>query len=588
MITPFCDFHTHTSDSDGRLSPKELITKAYEAGIRVMSITDHNVSGDLTELRSYAAAAFEEEMTLIQGAEISAVYSDSTGSEQELHIVALGFDADDPGMKAMLAAHQPDRRAYIEAILKRLKEDCGIDIGTYDEIRVLFPDTKYIGRMALARLMTDRGITATVDEAFDIYLGVHGQRRAYVRNPLRYSSLEEVVRTVIRSGGTPILAHLLYYDLDDDNRTGGEEKERLVRTFSELVHAYNGIGGMEVYYTRYKDMDERLYLLGLARKYGLLISAGSDYHAQESWETLEHRTSCSACSDLLDHLGVQVRYPLAPAPLYVASGFSGVGKGTICEILKNRQINGKPVALIRSYTNRPRRSENDPYNFVSREEFTALAKANKFLEYNDAYAENGYATPADAVKEAFRNGQSVLLEIDRIGLTHLLTDGKINPNLVRSVFIVADAEDVALRLYLRGTEPQRKIRSRLQTAMAESGCLGLYDAVIANEVVDDAVEAVIEAFLGNPPENTFDPVKFRSDMEQVLTCYWRTPEGLLYDPVEDTDKYRAAMVSINAQLAAEFTREDLEAKSCPAVWRRKQELLKARGIHWRTPAEMNP
>lgn len=281
-------------------------------------------------------------------------------------------------------------------------------------------------------------------------------------------------------------------------------------------------------------------------------------------------------------------YTLSSAKLFVISGFSGVGKGTICQILKDRQIDGKDVALIQSYTSRSRRSEKDPYTFVTREEFAAMAEANKFLEYNDAYSDNSYGTPVDSVRVAIESNKAVLLEIDRTGLLHLLTEGKINPKLIRSVFIVADAVDVATRLYLRGTENQPKIHRRMETAIQESHYLDLYDAVIVNDIVEDAVDAVIATFEGNPPENTFDPVRFRTEMEEVLTTYWRTPEGLLYDPVEDTAEYHEAMTHINKQLANEFSREEIEAPCCPAVWLRKKELLKNQGIHWRTPEEMNP
>lgn len=587
MVFPFCDWHTHTQRSDGRLTPLQLVRKAYAAGIRVMSITDHNYTEDLTDLCKIIADEFDEEMILVQGAEISALYTDSKGVEHELHIVALGINPEDKNLKALLAAHQPDRKPYIDSILKKLRDDCGIDIGTYESIQDQFPTTKYIGRMILARLLFEKGYTSSVDESFDIFLGSHGERRAYVKNPLRYSSLETVVRIIIQAGGIPILAHLLYYDFNE-SRVGGTEKEQLVRTFKELATKYGGVGGMEVYYTRYKDVNERLYLLKLAQRFNLLLSGGSDYHEQESWESLDHRLSCSACQDLLDHLGIKVDYPLPPAPLYIESGYSGVGKGTISKILKDRQINGKDVALIQSYTSRAPRSENDPYTFVTREMFAAMAEANKFLEYNDKYSDNSYGTPVASVRAAIESNKAVLLEIDRTGLIHLLTDGKINPKLVRSVFIVADAEDVAIRLYLRGTESQPKIHRRLETAIQESHYLDLYDAVIVNDVVDDAVEAVIDAFEGRSHESTFDPVKFRSDMNEVLTTYWRTPDGLMYDPVEDTAEYYGAMVSIHKQLAEEFPADMLEAHYCPEVWQRKQMLLKAQGIHWRTPEEMNP
>lgn len=305
-------------------------------------------------------------------------------------------------------------------------------------------------------------------------------------------------------------------------------------------------------------------------------------------ETVYDQPEDSICHDKPNHIESKVDYLLPPANIYVISGFSGVGKGVICQVLKNRQIDGKDVALIQSYTSRAPRSENDPYIFVTCETFAAMAAANKFLEYNDAYSDNSYGTPVDSVRAAIESNKAVLLEIDRTGLFHLLTDGKINTKLVRSVFIVADAVDVATRLYLRGTESQAKIRRRLETAIKESYYLDLYDAVIVNDVVDDAVEAVIDAFEGRSHESTFDPVKFRSDMNEVLTTYWRTPDGLMYDPVEDTAEYYEAMVSINKQLAEEFPADMLAAHYCPEVWQRKQMLLKAQGIHWRTPEEMNP
>lgn len=515
MFTPFVDLHTHTQRSDGRLAPKELIAKAYEAGIRIMSITDHNYTEDLTELREFAASQFNEEMTLIQGAEVSALYEDGI----ELHIVALGFNPEDPDMKAMLERHRPDRRPYIDQILAKLREN-KIDIGTYDDIVKRFPNTKYIGRMALARCLFEEGYTNSVDQSFDLYLGAHGERRAYVKNPLKYSSLEEVVRTIIQAGGIPILAHLLYYDFDNGNRTGGEDKERLVQNFSELVKKNAGIGGIEVYYTRYKNMAERLYLLQMAQKYGLLISGGSDYHEQESWETLEHRTSCSACSDLLDHLGIKVDHPIQPTQLSVVSGFSGVGKGTVCHVIEeSRAINGKRSKIIRSVTNRPPRSENENYTFITQDKFEELVSRHQLLEYNAEYASCGYGTPVSEVSAAIEEDRAIILEIDRTGLMHLLTDGKISPRLVRSVFIVADAPEVEQRLRMRGTETASKIKSRLSTAVEESYYLDLYDAVIVNDSVEACADTVVAVLEGRASECNFDSVKFRSDMEHVLSAY---------------------------------------------------------------------
>ena len=91
MFSPFVDLHTHTTNSDGRLSPRELINAAYDAGIRVLAITDHNSTENLEDLR----AEFPE-MQLIQGSEVSAIYYDGAGVDHEVHIVALGFEYSAP------------------------------------------------------------------------------------------------------------------------------------------------------------------------------------------------------------------------------------------------------------------------------------------------------------------------------------------------------------------------------------------------------------------------------------------------------------------------------------------------------------
>lgn len=518
MFKPFIDLHTHTTLSDGKMPPEALLTASYNAGIRVLAITDHNHTTDLTPLRRYAAEHFEEEMVLIQGAEVSADYHN-----QELHIVALGFDPEHPEMKAMLAHNRPDRRPYIEPILKRLREECGIDLGTYDEICALFPETKYIGRMVLARLLHARGYVSSVDEAFDIYLGAHGQRRAYVKNPLRYYSLEETVRIIIAAGGVPILAHLLYYGFDNGCRTGGEEKEQLVSCFKSLVDAWGGRGGMEVYYTRYNG-PEHLYLLEMSRKYGLFISAGSDYHNTETWETLEHRTSWSVCSRLLEHLGVEVPGAVKPEPIFVMSGFSGVGKGAVCAQLLRNPIGGRLSAVIRSVTSRAPRSKGENYTFVSREVFAELAASHQLLEHTDAYSSNGYGTPVAEVRKALDAGMTPLLEIDRVGLCRLLGDGRIDPELIRSVFVVAPAEEVAKRLYLRGTETEEAILRRLETAIVESGYLDQYDAVIVNDTIAQAAADAAAVFEGKSVSVSFDPADFRRELRGIIDNWqqWKT------------------------------------------------------------------
>lgn len=286
MPNPYIDLHTHTTRSDGRLSPHALVSCAYNEGIRTLSITDHNFTEDLSELRELFP-----DMNLIQGSEISALYHDMRGKEHELHVVALGFDRNNPKMQHLLEKNQPDRRPKIEKILAKLR-DCGIDLGSYDDIALRRPESTYIGRMALARCMFEDGYVSSVDQAFNLYLGAHGERRAYVASNLQYATLEEVVATIIECGGIPVLAHILYYKMDD------AENVRLVKRFKELSGKF---GAMEVYYSRYND-EQRQYCKSLCEAYNLMPSAASDYHAQENWETLANAFPASLCIDLLRNL----------------------------------------------------------------------------------------------------------------------------------------------------------------------------------------------------------------------------------------------------------------------------------------------
>lgn len=283
MNLPYIDLHTHTCLSDGNLTPMELLTAARGAGIGILAMTDHNDTGELTAYR----AAFPE-LRLIQGSEITCRYLSN-----ELHVVALGIDPDNPRLRAVLAQNQPDRRPYLTAILDKLRA-LGIDVGTYDQLQAANPHSRHFGRMQIAREMVDRGYVNSADEAFDIYMGAHGQRLAYVANPLKYVSLEEAVDAILSAGGVPVLAHLYYYLLD------AEGERALVRRFKELA---GDRAAMEVEYAAY-DRPQRDALRALADEFGLMYSCASDYHGNLEGETLAHGFDRELCRPLLDALGI--------------------------------------------------------------------------------------------------------------------------------------------------------------------------------------------------------------------------------------------------------------------------------------------
>ncbi len=282
------DLHLHSCLSDGNLTPMELLRDARDAGIGILALTDHNDTEDLTAYR----AAFPE-LTLIQGSEITCRYRAPDGTEHELHVVALGFDPQNPQLPAVLQNNQPDRRPYLTAILQKLRA-LGIDVGTYDELQAANSRSRHFGRMQTGKEMVKRGYVASVDEAFDVYMGAHGQRLAYVANPLKYVTLEEAVAAILAAGGIPVLAHLYYYLLDSDG-----ERE-LVRRFKELA---GDRAAMEVEYAAY-DRQQRDALRALADEYGLMYSCASDYHGNLEGETLAHHFDPALCAPLLELLGI--------------------------------------------------------------------------------------------------------------------------------------------------------------------------------------------------------------------------------------------------------------------------------------------
>lgn len=288
MKETYIDFHTHTTLSDGTYTPQQLCDMVRHANIKFLSITDHNYTEDLMPLRR----AYPE-ITFIQGTEISCLYTDSNGRENEIHVVALGFDPNHPEMRAVMAHNQPDRRPYINAILDRLRL-CGIDLGSYEDLCRLYPNKRHIGRMDIAKTLKDRRYVSTVDQSFDVYIGAFGQRRAFVPNPLRYVSMEEAVRAVVNAGGAAVLAHLYYYQLSDN------ESELLIKRFKELAGSN---GAMEAFYGRY-DQNQRKALMKLADKYDLMYSAASDFHGQSESDTLANKFSKSSCLELLRFLGI--------------------------------------------------------------------------------------------------------------------------------------------------------------------------------------------------------------------------------------------------------------------------------------------
>lgn len=236
----------------------------------------------------------------------------------------------------------------------------------------------------------------------------------------------------------------------------------------------------------------------------------------------------------------------------IISGFSGVGKGSICALLKDQTVNGKPIRVIRSVTTRPPRSENDNYYFVGKETFRDLIARGMLLEYNDAFAENCYGTPIWEIQSAMEAGEYPVLEIDPVGYQKILADGRIDIDHIQSVFIYADAFEVAMRLYRRATEDETTIQRRLETAKKESRSISLYKEMVRNMELATAAADVVAVFEGKHIDPDFYAGSFREWMTAFLDTFKDQPAR---DEIPSEEDYYQREYMVTQR----FLEQDLES-----------------------------
>ncbi len=245
------DFHTHSTISDGRLTPTELVDLAHRNGVRIMSLTDHDIVDGLPE--AFQAAARHPDFTLVPGIEMS---TDVEGGE--VHILGHFIDWEDEGFRARLSELQESRLGRARKMVDRLCE-LGMPV-TWGRVES-FAGEGAVGRPHIALALVEAGHVATVNEAFDRFLSRTGP--AYVeREKLTPQQVIEIISGV---GGFATLAHPREF-----GAPGGFEP-----LLEEL--ARNGLTGMEVYYQDYSPKDVAA-LRRLADRLGLIPLGGSDYH----------------------------------------------------------------------------------------------------------------------------------------------------------------------------------------------------------------------------------------------------------------------------------------------------------------------
>lgn len=272
------DFHVHTTRSDGRYDLRRVLDLAVFERLSVIAITDHNTfDGEIVKLAPF----YERQgLQVINGCEFTAFYYLQNGTKEEIHIVALNFEPEK--LNGLFGLYSLNRRPYIEAILKRLKEEGVADI-TYEEMLEKYP-TMHLGKMHISQELVSRKIVKDVYEGLDLYVGNLGLKKCWVPSEqyLDIPDMETVIRAIIDAGGTPVLAHPYYYKGLADNR----EREKLVSDFKSVAGER---AGMEVYYKNY-TAEQVLELERIAKKYKIRKSGGSDFHG---WFESDHLAQIS-------------------------------------------------------------------------------------------------------------------------------------------------------------------------------------------------------------------------------------------------------------------------------------------------------
>jgi predicted metal-dependent phosphoesterase TrpH len=247
------DLHCHSNVSDGVLSPRALVSRAAEKGVDVLALTDHDDVDGLTQAAQFAQ---RYGIRFIPGVEISVTWESST-----VHIVGLRIDANNPVLLKGLAEIQQGRQQRAERIGHEL-EKAGIR-GALAGAMSCADNPRLIGRTHFARYLVETGIVKDMRSVFKHYL-VKG-RAGYVQH--YWTSLENAVDWIRRSGGHAVLAHPGRYDL----KTG--KLRRLLAEFKEL-----GGEAIEVVTGCHTPQHCARFAV-LAKEFSLLASRGSDFHA---------------------------------------------------------------------------------------------------------------------------------------------------------------------------------------------------------------------------------------------------------------------------------------------------------------------
>ena len=245
------DLHLHTTASDGRCTPRELVDRVLAARLTVMAVTDHDTTAAIAEVQEYAR---QRGIEALAGIEVTAVEDG-----RDIHVLGYFLDPAEPGLIQFLKKQRETRVARVHVIAARLAE-LGVPIDLQDLLdEAERQPGRSIGRPQVARALQRAGHVADTREAFDRFLANDGP--AFVSRP--GSSPEEVIGIIHRARGLASLAH--------PGRT------RIDSRIAALAAA--GLDGLEVYHSDHDEAAVTRYHR-VASELGLLMTGGSDFHGE--------------------------------------------------------------------------------------------------------------------------------------------------------------------------------------------------------------------------------------------------------------------------------------------------------------------
>ena len=247
------DLHSHSTFSDGSLTPEQLVREAERARISALALTDHD---SIIGLERFMAACSKSIVRGVPGVEISV---DCNPSDATMHILGYFIDPANAQLNEHINRLRDGRQHRNEEILKRLNA-MGLMLNM-NEISA-FAGENNVGRLHFAQALMARGYVRNTHEAFDKYLA---RGKSGYANRLRFKPIGGV-EMIRQSGGIAVLAHPFTLNLG---------KQALADCVGKLAQA--GLQGIEIYYPQHSPKMVRQYL-DLAKQFHLIATGGTDFH----------------------------------------------------------------------------------------------------------------------------------------------------------------------------------------------------------------------------------------------------------------------------------------------------------------------